>query len=82
MLGDPKRVTALQRLSRLASTEVALGDFAASHLFHANRANPMRKVRSGLFVDVLFYLMPVILVVADALAIHANRQQTLEFLDV
>ena len=42
----------------------------------------MGEVGAGLSVDVFFDLMPVVFVVADALAIHANGNQFLQLADI
>jgi hypothetical protein len=44
-------------------------------LFKAVGTNSMAKVGAGVLVDVLLEDLPVILVVTDFFAVHANRQE-------
>ena len=45
-------------------------------------ANAVRKIGARFLVDILVDLVPVILVVPHALAVHANGQQGLQFLHI
>ncbi len=51
-------------------------------LLHAVGAQGMRERGAGVLLDVGLELVPTGLVVADLLAVHADRQQALKRLDV
>jgi hypothetical protein len=46
------------------------------------RANPMAEVAAGVRMNVALHLLPVIAVVSDPFAIHADREQLLEESDL
>src|SRR5262249_18974018 len=48
----------------------------------ARRADAVAKLRSGMGAEVLLELLPVVAVVADALAVRANGEKPLELLDL
>jgi hypothetical protein len=75
------RVTSCQpaESAKLAATLGGLICGEAAELpVEAIRTNAVAEVRAGLVVNVGFHLLPVVAVVAHALAVHADRDEFLE----
>jgi len=60
----------------------ALGEFLFPNLLQAVRADAVGELNVGMFGYVVFQVLPVILVVADALAVSTNRKEAPELPDL
>jgi hypothetical protein len=67
-----KDVSSFTRVSVCPSVELAC------HPFHTARTNPVAELCFGMLGDVALQLVPGVAVIADFLAIHANRDNPLE----